>query len=100
MRIRQRVPAGDAPKLYRLDCPLRDKTAQRVYADFSRGAVGSKLVGTTLRAFAHPVALLRRNLPWRRRRVDEVGGQLRIARLGIRNRFLLDRAVAADSVGQ
>ncbi len=44
--------------------------------------------------------LLRRDLPWRRRRIDQVGGQLLVARFGIRNRLLLHRAVAADAVGQ
>jgi hypothetical protein len=33
--------------------------------------------------------LLRRDLPRRGRRVDEVGGELRVARLGIRDRLLL-----------
>ena len=45
-------------------------------------------------------ALLRRDLPRRGRRVDEVGGELRVARLGVLHRLLLHRAVAADAVGQ
>ena len=32
-------------------------------------------------------ALLRRDLPWRGRRVDEVGGELRVARFGVRTAF-------------
>src|SRR5260370_35567164 len=42
-------------------------------------------------------ALFGRNLPWRRRRVDEIGGQLRISRLRILHRVPLNRPVAADS---
>src|SRR6185295_8588412 len=59
------------------------------------------MVGTALGAFAHHTAtLLRRNLPRGWRRIDEVGGELRVARLGICSRLLLHRAVAADAVGQ
>ena len=45
-------------------------------------------------------ALLRGDLPWGRWRVDEVGGELRVARFRIHDRLLLDRAVAADAIGQ
>ena len=45
-------------------------------------------------------ALLRRDLPRRGRRVDEIGGELRVARFGVLHRLLLHRAVAADAVGQ
>ena len=59
------------------------------------------MVGTALRALAHPtVALLRRDLPRCGWRVDEVGGELRVARFCILHRLLLDRPVAADAVGQ
>src|ERR1700686_457994 len=44
--------------------------------------------------------LLRRDLPWRRRRVDEIGGQLRVSRFGILDRLLLYRPVAPDAIGQ
>src|SRR4029079_4437109 len=45
-------------------------------------------------------ALLRRDLPWRGRRVDQVGGKLGVAHLSVVHRFLLHGAVAADAVGQ
>src|ERR1700754_854807 len=52
-------------------------------------------------AFAHPTAaLLRRNLPRGWRWIDEGRCQLRVARFRIRYCLLLDRAVAADAVGQ
>ena len=60
------------------------------------GGHGPNATLSTLQQFA----LLRRDLPWRRWRVDEVGGELRVARFRIRDRLLLDRAVAADAVGQ
>src|SRR5436189_93400 len=44
--------------------------------------------------------LLRRQLPWCGRRVDEIGGELRVARLGVLHRLLLDRAVATDAIRQ
>jgi hypothetical protein len=44
--------------------------------------------------------LLRRDLPRCRRRVGEIGRQLRISRLGIPHRFLLHRPVAADAIRQ
>ena len=44
--------------------------------------------------------LLRRDLPRRGRRVDEVGGELGVARFGVVHRFLLHRAIAADAVRQ
>src|SRR5215475_10866411 len=54
------------------------------------------------RAFAHPtkLLLLRRDLAWGGRRIGEVGDKLRMARLGVADRLLLDRAVAADEIGQ
>src|SRR3954454_23199283 len=45
-------------------------------------------------------ALLRCDLAWRGRRADEVGGQLRVACLGVLHGLLLAGAVAADGVGQ
>src|ERR1043166_2756396 len=39
-------------------------------------------------------------LPRRRRRVGEIGSQLRVAGLGVLHCLLFDRAVAADAVGQ
>ena len=45
-------------------------------------------------------SLLRRDLPWRGRWIDEVGGQLRVARFGVLHGLLLHRAVAAHAVGQ
>src|SRR6478735_9157540 len=54
-----------------------------------------EMVGTARRAFAHPTRLqsllLRRDLPWRGRRADEIGGELGVAGLGVRDRLLLDR---------
>src|SRR5690349_19001819 len=46
------------------------------------------------------VELLRRHLARCRRRVDEVGGELLVARLGVLYRLLLHRAVAADAIRQ
>src|SRR3954470_12784269 len=45
-------------------------------------------------------ALLRCDLAWRGRRADEVGGQLRVACLGVLHGLLLDRGVAAAAGGQ
>src|SRR5258708_16267671 len=44
--------------------------------------------------------LLSRDLPRRRRRAREIGGQLRMARLGLLRGFFLHRAVAADAIRQ
>src|SRR4051794_15749612 len=44
--------------------------------------------------------LLRSHLPRRRRRVDEIAGELLVARLGVLDRLVLDRAVAADAIRQ
>ena len=87
-------------------CARRDDSAVVSKVGKAKRALRSlercrEMVGTALCAFAHPMSvLLRRQLPRRRRRVDEIGGQLRVARFRIRYRFLLHRAVTADAVGQ
>jgi hypothetical protein len=43
-------------------------------------------------------ALFRRDLPRRRRRTHEIGGQLRVARFRVLHGFLLHRSVAADAI--
>src|SRR6266699_1238906 len=60
-----------------------------------QGGAPRSIRGTPKRA-----RLLRRDLSWHRRRIGEIGGQLRISRLGVLHRFLLDRPVATDAVGQ
>src|SRR5258708_37673124 len=44
--------------------------------------------------------LLSRDLPRRRRRAREIGGQLRMARLWLLRGFFLHRALAADAIRQ
>src|SRR5262245_55611521 len=67
----------------------------------SADAIAREMVGTALRAFAHPTTpLLRCDLPWRGRRGGEIGGELGVARLGVFHRLFLHGAVAADAVGQ
>ena len=49
---------------------------------------------------AFDCALLRRHLPWSRRRTGEVGCEFGVARFRFVCRPLLHRAVAADAIGQ
>src|SRR6266496_1994819 len=79
------------------------RSSRRMAADeigaswFSRGCEASSGDGAS-RLLTHEGRLLRRDLARRGRRVDEVGGELGVAGLGVLHRLLLDRAVAADAI--
>src|SRR3982074_1354044 len=82
--------------------PHPEKTAKRSSRRMAAGGTGASWFETALmRLLTMRVrSLLRCDLPRRRRRADEVGGQLRVAHLGVLHRLLLHRTIAANTIRQ
>src|ERR1700712_1866791 len=81
--------------------PHPEETAKRSSRRMAAGEIGATWFETALtRLLTMRIPLLRRDLARRRRRVDEVGGELGVADLGVLHRLLLHRAVATDAVRQ